>query len=243
MATFYALISTTPLAPIVVHVCDDICCRGRGAVEIIAAVAAVFGEARSADGPATWTTSPCLGQCDRAPAVYIQRAGQDDLVIAPASPASVLAAIDGQIRPMKAATAATTLLGRPGGKSLEAYQRGGGYVALAIAASQGAERTIAELKASGLRGRGGAAFPIGIKWEAAATADEPVRYLICNADESEPGTFKDRVIMKGDPFSPSVEAMTIAGLTVGAEKGLPLRQGRVPRIDGKGCKASHRCRL
>ena len=95
----------TPLAPIVVHVCDDICCRDRGAVEIMAALLERFGDPRSADGPATWVTSPCLGQCDRAPAVFIQRAGQDDLVIAPANPASVLAAVDGQIEPMKIAAA------------------------------------------------------------------------------------------------------------------------------------------
>lgn len=227
VATFYALISTTPLAPIVVHVCDDICCRDRGAVEIIGALRTVFGEARSAEGPATWMTSPCLGQCDRAPAVFIQRAGQDDLVIAPANPASVLAVVDGLIQPMTVSTASTTLLGRPGGESLEAYQQGGGYVALAVAASQGPDRTIAEIKASNLRGRGGAAFPAGIKWEAVAGIASDCKYVICNADESEPGTFKDRDLMESNPYA-LVEAMTIAGFATGATRGYIYIRGEYP---------------
>ena len=77
---------------------------------------------------------------------------------------------------------------------------------------------IGMVKASGLVGRGGAAFPTGIKWESAASQPVTPRYVVCNADESEPGTFKDRVLMEGDPFA-IVEAMTIAAYAVGAEQG------------------------
>jgi NADH-quinone oxidoreductase subunit F len=227
VATFYALISTTKLASITVHVCDDICCAGRGSEEIIAALRGRLGEARSPDGVATWITSPCLGQCDRAPAVFIQRAGQPDLVIAPADSASVFAAIDGVEPAITTPTKSTTLLGRPGGKSLEAYQRGGGYVALAIAASQGPDRTIAEIKASNLRGRGGAAFPAGIKWEAVAGIETEPKYVICNADESEPGTFKDRDLIESNPHA-LVEAMTIAGFATGANRGYIYIRGEYP---------------
>jgi len=227
VATFYALISTTKLAPITVHVCDDICCAGRGSEEIIAALRGRLGEAQSPDGVATWITSPCLGQCDRAPAVFIQRAGQTDLVIAPADPASVFAAIDGVEPAITTPTKPTTLLGRPGGKSLEAYQRGGGYVALAIAASQGPDRTVAEIKASSLRGRGGAAFPAGIKWEAVAGIETEPKYVICNADESEPGTFKDRDLIESNPYA-LVEAMTIAGFATGASRGYIYIRGEYP---------------
>ena len=101
---------------------------------------------------------------------------------------------------------------------LETYRRHGGYEALHLAINKGGEHVIEQLKTSGLTGRGGAAFPTGIKWEAVATKNSLVKYVVANADESEPGTFKDRVIMESDPFA-LVEAMTIAGISAGCEKG------------------------
>ena len=99
----------------------------------------------------------------------------------------------------------------------------------------GPGQVIAEIRAANLRGRGGAAFPMGIKWEAVARSAVTPRYLICNADESEPGTFKDRVLMEGDPFA-LVESMTIAGLTVGAERGYLYIRAEYPvaqaRLEG-----------
>jgi NADH-quinone oxidoreductase subunit F len=91
----------------------------------------------------------------------------------------------------------------------------------------GPEAVIAEVTASKLVGRGGAAFPTGRKWEAVRA--QPVRphYLVCNADESEPGTFKDRVLMEGDPFA-LVEAMTIAGFATGCEQGYLYIRGEYP---------------
>ena len=77
-------------------------------------------------------------------------------------------------------------------------------------------------------GRGGAAFPTGVKWEATAGQPAEPRYLVCNADESEPGTFKDRAILEGDPFS-LIEAMTIAGYAIGAARGYIYLRGEYPR--------------
>ena len=94
-------------------------------------------------------------------------------------------------------------------------------------------RVIAEVTASKLIGRGGAAFPTGRKWAAVATQPAQPHYLVCNADESEPGTFKDRVLLEGDPFA-TVEAMTIAAFATGAIAGLPLHPRRVPR--GRGAR-------
>ncbi len=106
---------------------------------------------------------------------------------------------------------------------LEDYRRTGGYGALATTVERGAEWVLPELEASGLWGRGGAAFPTGRKWRAVAgTAGR--RRVVCNADESEPGTFNNRVLMEGDPFA-VIEAMTIAGLTVGSEDGLIYVRG------------------
>ena len=80
------------------------------------------------------------------------------------------------------------------------------------------EQVIEEIKASGLRGRGGAGFPCGLKWALARKAQENEKYVICNADEGEVGTFKDRYILEGDPFT-LIEAMAIAGYAIGAKKG------------------------
>ncbi len=102
--------------------------------------------------------------------------------------------------------------------SLEDYEAHGGYQALRQAFALSPAEIIEMVKASGLVGRGGAAFPTGLKWEGAARQQVTPKYIVCNGDESEPGTFKDRVIMEGDPFV-LVEAMAIAGYAVGAEQG------------------------
>jgi NADH-quinone oxidoreductase subunit F len=111
--------------------------------------------------------------------------------------------------------------------SLEDYKTHGGYDALAKALEMGSERIIEEVSKSGLRGRGGAAFPTGVKWKAVADEKGRTHHLVCNADESEPGTFKDRVLMENDPFA-LIESMTIAGLAIGAEKGWIYIRGEYP---------------
>jgi NADP-reducing hydrogenase subunit HndC len=103
--------------------------------------------------------------------------------------------------------------------SLEEYITHDGYQALGKVLSEMTPiQVINELKNSGLRGRGGAGFPTGIKWGFVQKAQGAKKYVVCNADESEPGTFKDRVILEGDPHS-ILEAMTIAGYAVGANEG------------------------
>ena len=111
--------------------------------------------------------------------------------------------------------------------SLDEYRSAGGYRALERAMDMGAEAVIAEVTASKLVGRGGAAFPTGRKWEAVRTQPARPHYLVCNADESEPGTFKDRILMEGDPFA-LVEAMTIAGFATGCEQGYLYIRGEYP---------------
>ena len=101
----------------------------------------------------------------------------------------------------------TTYLDRDGFKALEKTTR-----------ELTGEQVIEEIKASGLRGRGGAGFPCGLKWELARKAHGDEKYVICNADEGEVGTFKDRYILENDPFT-LIEAMAIAGYTIGAGRG------------------------
>ncbi len=102
--------------------------------------------------------------------------------------------------------------------SVDEYRQHGGLKGLARAIEIGAAATIDEVTRSGLRGRGGAGFPTGIKWRTAADAPGDPKYIICNADEGDSGTFADRMLMEGDPFC-LIEGMVIAGLAVGARKG------------------------
>jgi NADH-quinone oxidoreductase subunit F len=111
--------------------------------------------------------------------------------------------------------------------SLDDYRAQGGYAALRRSLVLGPERTIREVTDSRLVGRGGAAFPTGRKWEAVARGPVRPHYLVCNADESEPGTFKDRVLMEEDPFA-LIEAMTIAGVATGCEVGFLYIRGEYP---------------
>jgi formate dehydrogenase iron-sulfur subunit len=102
--------------------------------------------------------------------------------------------------------------------SLDDYRAHGGYRGLARARDLGPAGTIEEVAASGLRGRGGAGFSAGIKWKTAADAAVDRKYIVCNADDGDSGTYADRMLMEGDPFS-VIEGMTIAGYAVGAGKG------------------------
>ncbi len=120
-------------------------------------------------------------------------------------------------------------------ESLDDYRAHGGYQALRRALELGPEGVIREVLDSKLVGRGGAAFPTGRKWEAVARAPVRPHYLVCNADESEPGTFKDRVLMEEDPFA-VIEAMTIAGFATASERGYLYVRGEYPlaiaRLEG-----------
>src|SRR6201999_3409676 len=103
-------------------------------------------------------------------------------------------------------------------RSVEDYRAHGGTKGLDRALSLGSDAILAEVTASGLRGRGGAGFPTGIKWKTVAQAKADRKFIVCNADEGDSGTFADRMIMEGDPFL-VIEGMTTAGITVGATKG------------------------
>jgi formate dehydrogenase iron-sulfur subunit len=103
-------------------------------------------------------------------------------------------------------------------RSVEDYRAHDGYKGLERALTLGSEAILAEVTASGLRGRGGAGFPTGIKWKTVAQTSADRKYIVCNADEGDSGTFADRMITEGDPLV-VIEGMTIAGITVGASKG------------------------
>jgi formate dehydrogenase iron-sulfur subunit len=116
--------------------------------------------------------------------------------------------------------------------SLEDYAATGGWKGLERARALGPDKTIAEVLASGLRGRGGAGFPAGIKWRTVADAKAPRKFIVCNADEGDSGTFADRMVMEGDPFM-LIEGMGIAGLAVGASKAYVYIRSEYPHAIAK----------
>ncbi len=111
--------------------------------------------------------------------------------------------------------------------SLDDYRAHSGLAGLRRAIGMGAETVLAEVAASGLRGRGGAGFPTGIKWRTVAGAQAPRKYIVCNADEGDSGTFADRMVMEGDPFL-LIEGMAIAGIAVGATQGYVYLRSEYP---------------
>jgi len=254
VATFYALFATKPRPPIVAHVCDDIACRLAGSDELAADLERSIGPAGtpSADGRTTWLASPCLGLCERAPAAMVTIAGEaaNTIVAAPVDAVGVAARLDDATNgvPLRgdetaAVVASVPQAGQPGLRllarvgvvdptSLDDYRAHGGFRALDRARAIGQEAVIDEVTRSGLVGRGGAAFPTGRKW--AAVASQPARphYLVCNADESEPGTFKDRVLMEHDPFA-VVESMAIEAFAVGAQKAYLYIRGEYPLAEAR----------
>jgi len=239
VATFYGLLSLEPLPPRVLHVCDDVVCQCQGADELIDALEQEIGHEGSDAGGCTWLRSPCLGQCDRAPAVLLVEAGESprERAIAPIGAEQALAALRGHevetvvARPVPEQDEPSSWLVRRVSvvdpRSLHDYRARGGYDSLRRAMAMGPHKVIREVKESGLMGRGGAAFPTGVKWEAVAQQPAQPHYLICNADESEPGTFKDRVLLEGDPFS-VIEAMTIAAYATNCTHGYIYLRGEYP---------------
>ena len=219
VATFYELFRTEDPghADSTVHVCMDTSCQ----------IADAEGLAQRLETEGSHVhRGPCLGQCERAPAQFVQGRGVADSV--PADADNI--ASPGSFRTPQFGDDNLRLLRRIGHvdpTSLASYREHGGYAALEKAIALGGQTVIDEVRAAGLTGRGGAAFPTAIKWQGVADEVGRPKHVIANADESEPGTFKDRTLMENDPFA-LIEALTIAGLTVGAENGWIYIRGEYP---------------
>ena len=112
-------------------------------------------------------------------------------------------------------------------ESIDSYIENGGYAALKKALTMGADKIIEEIKISGLRGRGGAGFPTHFKWDAARRSQSDEKYVVCNADEGDPGAFMDRAVLEGDPHR-VLEGMMIAGIAIGAQSGVIYVRAEYP---------------
>ena len=219
---FYAMLYKEPVGEQIVRVCVDPPCAQAGGGQVLDAISEHLGvrtDEVTADGKWTLERAPCLGRCEHAPVVLI-----DDLPLAQAKADQPQALLSGDWEQVTSRVGGDTRLltlncGNGAPTTIEEYQADGGYAALRKAVGEMAPTdVIEEIKASGLVGRGGAAFPTGVKWEGAASAPGDPKYVVNNADESEPGTFKDRVLLEDDPHS-SLEGMIIAGYAVGAQQG------------------------
>jgi [NiFe] hydrogenase diaphorase moiety large subunit len=235
-ATFYAFLSTTRRGKVVIRICNDIVDWMKGADEVAEAMAEELGITvgkTTADGAITLARTPCIGMSDQAPAALI-----NDTVVTNLSPARAREVVR-DLRKHLDPAQLVTMTGdgvnshplvrsmvrnniRRRGPVLFADFTAGS--ALQAAVGRRPEEVIADIRASRLRGRGGAGFSAGLKWELCRKAPGDRRFILCNADEGEPGTFKDRVLLT-ECAHPMIEGMTIAGYAVHAEEGILYLRG------------------
>ncbi len=236
VASFYAFLSLTPRGRVTIRLCDDIVDRFAGLPAVVEAFENALGIAvgqTSADGAFSLEYTPCIGLCDQAPAVMI-----NDVVLTGLTPEKVremVAALKGGKRPEDLISHRFDALSsyERAKRMVKNNVRHAGAVLLGPvpedaglmkALAQTPAAIIDQIAASGLRGCGGAGFTTGMKWRFAAQADADRKFIICNADEGEPGTFKDRVLLTERPHL-LIEGMTIAARAVGAREGILYLRG------------------
>ncbi|HEU0086515.1 MAG TPA: NAD(P)H-dependent oxidoreductase subunit E [Pseudonocardiaceae bacterium] len=208
LISFYPHFRTEPPPAVALHACRDLSCWLAGSERRLAELTARYG----AEPDVEFRAVSCLGRCDLAPAVAVN----DRPAPAGASGELVAAARDGKLEQAEA-----TRSGRSAPWPNDPYAPGEPryrVLRALLAGTQQPAAVISALKDSGLRGMGGAGFPTGIKWELVAAQPEGPKYAICNADESEPGTFKDRQILTDQPHL-VLEGLLIGMVCVGAEQG------------------------
>lgn len=221
---FYTLFYNKRAGRRIIRVCTDIACSLRGGKAVLAHLCrrhSIQPGETTADGEVTVESSPCLGLCEQAPVALVNDQAEtaidlDDDQYELGRPRSI---VGGSVR----------LLTANCGHGTASYETHGDYSALRKALQMTQAEVIATVKSSGLVGRGGAAFPTGVKWEGAASAVGSPKFVVCNADESEPGTFKDRVLLLDDPHT-LLEGMLIAGYAIGASRGYIYLRGEYPYI-------------
>jgi NADH-quinone oxidoreductase subunit F len=228
---FYTMLYPKPVGRRLVRVCTSPMCSQAGSGAALEAAARHLNlkpGAPNGGGEYGLEEVPCLGLCDHAPAALV-----GEVPVGGIGPESAAAWIEKpEAAPLGFIGGTARLLSARCGvidpTDLQGFIKEGGYVGLRKALQDMSPAEVVEaIRRSGLVGRGGAAFPTGSKWEMTASAPARERFVVCNADESEPGTFKDRLLMEGDPFS-ILEGITVAGYAIGAQKGYLYVRGEYP---------------
>ena len=227
VVTFYSMLSESPRGRHIIRVCESPQCRLAGTSALVAGLKAEIGidpGETTPDGEFTLEFSSCLGACAEAPVLQVAdtlytQVSREDLP-------RILGEARGAER-MSSRRHPPTLLGEPRRLLKDYDQLGSLEQAVSNGAYQGLRQALAGMtpnevvsmvKDAGLRGRGGAGFPTARKWEFTRMATGEPRYIVCNADEGEPGTFKDRILLEGTPHR-IIEGMIVAGYAVGALEG------------------------
>src|SRR6266581_3731731 len=209
VASFYPHFRLQPPPAVTVQVCSDVACFLRGATPLQDIVRTAADSLALTDVQIVPTS--CLGQCDGAPAIAINDQYYTEVSAQRITGFLQTVASGRTLRRQRLVPTSRTFACNP-------YEGAPSYEALQRLQHQGDAATVlTELKQSGLRGMGGAGFPTGTKWELVRNTPGEVKYVVCNADESEPGTFKDRVILQHMPEL-VLEGMAIAALVVGARQ-------------------------
>ena len=236
LVTFYSFLSVKPQGQVVIRLCSDIVDWMKGYEDVADAMSKELGVTMgetTPDGAITLTRTPCIGMSDQAPAALV-----NDVVVTHLTPERgrqlirdlrlhldpqqlVTMVGDGNnAHPLVRSMVRNNIRMR-GPVHFAGFEPGS---ALRKTLALAPEAVIREIKESRLRGRGGAGFPAGLKWELARNAPGRKRYILCNADEGEPGTFKDRVLLT-ERADMVLEGMTIAGYAVGSDSGIIYLRG------------------
>ncbi len=228
---FYALFHDEPTGGRIIRVCADPTCALARADDVLHGLCERLGideGGTTADGVTTIEHSPCLGMCDYAPAALVSARGEADLALPRATVDALLGEWTGDYF-MRAGDDKSVLLNPKLSDAPQTLAQYGDYASLRQAIeAMTPEDLIAEVEASGLIGRGGAAFPTGLKWKFTRGAPGETKYIVCNADESEPGTFKDRVLMEHRPHL-LLEGIALAAFAVGSDKAFLFIRGEYPK--------------
>jgi NADH-quinone oxidoreductase subunit F len=224
---FYSMLHDTPTGDTHIRICTSPSCSMQGGRKVLEDLLSDLGTEAltpSPDGAYFVEQVECLGLCDNAPSALV-----GDVPIGQVTPKRILKKADDLVTQVYGdKQVITRRCGVVDPRSLSEYLEQKGFTGLRRALDLTQQQICGEVRDSGLLGRGGAAFKTDIKWEGAAAAPGTPKYIVCNADESEPGTFKDRVLLENDPFA-ILEGMLIAGLAIGAEKGFIYIRGEYPR--------------
>lgn len=219
---FYSMYYNQPTGRNIIRICTDPACGLKDSDGLLGKICRQYKLEPHQTHPGldlTIEPSPCLGLCDQVPAVLVTSGSQAIEEFSSTKAYRPKSPVGGTLR----------MLTKNCGGDTTSLKKYGEYAALRKAKSMSRENVVNEVKASGLVGRGGAAFPTGIKWEGALKAEGDAKYVICNADESEPGTFKDRILMLDDPHQ-MIEGLCIAAYAIGATKGYIYIRGEYPYI-------------
>lgn len=224
--------------------CSSTGCQSSGAADIVARIKANLTE-RGLDGNVQVGGTGCMGLCSKGPLVRMTSKGHEDILFSEMTPDLATRVVDEVVTPITKGKQVDVPAGALGAhvvdlhaaffamqervvlsnnghadpEKLADYLVHGGYQGLRKALTMSAEEICKEVLASGLRGRGGAGYPTGLKWDFARRVESDVKYVICNGDEGDPGAFMDRSVLEGDPHA-VIEGMMIAARAMNATNGV-----------------------